>query len=130
MIKLFIFLIFRAWNFIFYNWCLIFLNIFLSTFFCVFFLLFIKISNCRAIMTACGDEDDCTSTPEAADLARKLEQKEIDSLPRPGEVDFIIGGPPCQVSRTSSLLKVEKKKKNLKIRLIWRNISFTKSPCD
>ncbi|KAL3515763.1 hypothetical protein ACH5RR_022665 [Cinchona calisaya] len=50
----------------------------------------------RAIMTACGDADDCISTPEAAYLAAKLKQKEIDCLPRPGDVDFIIGGPPCQ----------------------------------
>ncbi|XP_027157672.1 DNA (cytosine-5)-methyltransferase 1B-like [Coffea eugenioides] len=50
----------------------------------------------RAIMTVCGDADDCISTAEAADLADKLEQKEIDGLPRPGDVEFIIGGPPCQ----------------------------------
>ncbi|KAL3538480.1 hypothetical protein ACH5RR_001846 [Cinchona calisaya] len=58
------------------------------------------IRNCnvmlRAIMTACGDADDCISTSEATDLAAKLEQKEINALPRPGDVDFIIGGPPCQ----------------------------------
>ncbi|KAL7235639.1 hypothetical protein ACSBR1_019019 [Camellia fascicularis] len=58
------------------------------------------INNCnvilRAIMTACGDEDDCISTPEAAELAAKLDEKEINNLPRPGQVDFINGGPPCQ----------------------------------
>lgn len=53
-------------------------------------------------MAACGDADDCISTPEAADLAAKLDQKEINILPRPGDVDFIIGGPPCQVSTTVS----------------------------
>ncbi|KAL7183392.1 hypothetical protein ACSBR2_025736 [Camellia fascicularis] len=47
-------------------------------------------------MTACGDEDDCISTPEAAELAAKLDEKEINNLPRPGEVDFINGGPLCQ----------------------------------
>ena len=62
-------------------------------------------------MTVCGDADDCISTAEAADLADKLEQKEIDGLPRPGDVEFIIGGPPCQVSRTSSMLGDEKKRK-------------------
>ncbi|CAL5329866.1 unnamed protein product [Camellia sinensis] len=60
------------------------------------------INNCnvilrrKAIMTACEDEDDCISTPEAAELAAKLDEKEINNLPRPGQVDFINGGPPCQ----------------------------------
>ncbi|GFY94673.1 DNA methyltransferase 2 [Actinidia rufa] len=59
------------------------------------------IQNCnvilRAIMTACGDADDCVSTAEAAELASKFDEKEIGNLPRPGLVDFINGGPPCQV---------------------------------
>ncbi|KAL7183401.1 hypothetical protein ACSBR2_025745 [Camellia fascicularis] len=38
-----------------------------------------------------GDEDDCISTPEAAELAAKLDEKEINNLPRPGQVDFING---------------------------------------
>lgn len=58
------------------------------------------INNCnvilRAIMSACGDEDDCLSTPEASEEAKKLDEKEINDLPRPGQVDFINGGPPCQ----------------------------------
>ncbi|KNA19778.1 hypothetical protein SOVF_058430 [Spinacia oleracea] len=58
------------------------------------------INNCNvilsAIMSACGDEDDCLSTPEASEEAKKLDVKEINDLPRPGQVDFINGGPPCQ----------------------------------
>ncbi|XP_047333677.1 DNA (cytosine-5)-methyltransferase 1-like isoform X2 [Impatiens glandulifera] len=58
------------------------------------------VNNCnvilRAIMDACGDSDECISTPEADELANKLEKEEIDKLPRPGQVDFINGGPPCQ----------------------------------
>ncbi|KMT03309.1 hypothetical protein BVRB_8g198470 [Beta vulgaris subsp. vulgaris] len=58
------------------------------------------IDNCnvilRAIMSACGDEDDCISTPEASEEAKKLDEKVINDLPRPGQVDFINGGPPCQ----------------------------------
>ncbi|KAJ9174798.1 hypothetical protein P3X46_013403 [Hevea brasiliensis] len=50
----------------------------------------------RAIMSACGDADDCICTSEASELAAKLDEKEINSLPRPGEVEFICGGPPCQ----------------------------------
>nr|KYP42268.1 DNA (cytosine-5)-methyltransferase 1B [Cajanus cajan] len=58
------------------------------------------INNCnvilRAVMEKCGDTDDCISTSEAAELAAKLDEKEISSLPMPGQVDFINGGPPCQ----------------------------------
>ncbi|XP_076903483.1 DNA (cytosine-5)-methyltransferase 1B-like [Bidens hawaiensis] len=50
----------------------------------------------RAIMTACGDTDDCISTSEAEEMAAKLKEDEINNLPRPGQVDFINGGPPCQ----------------------------------
>ncbi|KAK9287513.1 hypothetical protein L1049_015934 [Liquidambar formosana] len=58
------------------------------------------INNCnvilRAIMLACGDAEDCISTSEATELAAKLDEKIINNLPRPGQVDFINGGPPCQ----------------------------------
>ncbi|KAM7528630.1 hypothetical protein LguiB_032040 [Lonicera macranthoides] len=58
------------------------------------------VQNCnvilRAIMTACGDIDDCISTSEAGELVAKLDEKKINDLPRPGQVDFINGGPPCQ----------------------------------
>nr|ACX83569.1 DNA methyltransferase [Hieracium piloselloides] len=50
----------------------------------------------RAIMTACGDVDDCISTTEADEQAAKLDEEMIKNLPRPGQVDFINGGPPCQ----------------------------------
>lgn len=48
-------------------------------------------------MLACGDGDDCISTSEAAELASKLDEETVNNLPRPGQVDFINGGPPCQV---------------------------------
>ncbi|KAK4740996.1 hypothetical protein SAY87_024584 [Trapa incisa] len=58
------------------------------------------VNNCnvilRAIMQKCGDIDDCISTPEATELAAKLDEKENADLPLPGQVDFINGGPPCQ----------------------------------
>ena len=44
-----------------------------------------------------GDADDCVSTPEAAEQAAKLAEENIKNLPVPGEVEFINGGPPCQV---------------------------------
>ncbi|XP_038712503.1 DNA (cytosine-5)-methyltransferase 1B-like [Tripterygium wilfordii] len=61
---------------------------------------FMFIHNCnvilRAIMESSGEADDCISTPEATELAAKLDESMIKNLPRPGEVDFINGGPPCQ----------------------------------
>ncbi|KAK3027761.1 hypothetical protein RJ639_042253 [Escallonia herrerae] len=58
------------------------------------------INNCnvilRAVMDKCGDADDCIATPEAAELAASLSEKDVDNLPLPGQVDFINGGPPCQ----------------------------------
>ena len=50
-------------------------------------------------MGKCGDADDCISTSEATDLAASLDEKAINDLPMPGQVDFINGGPPCQVCR-------------------------------
>lgn len=58
------------------------------------------IHNCnvilRAVMQKCGDSDDCISTPEASELAAAMDENELNSLPLPGQVDFINGGPPCQ----------------------------------
>ncbi|VVB07151.1 unnamed protein product [Arabis nemorensis] len=58
------------------------------------------VNNCnvilRAIMEKCGDEDDCIATTEAAELAAKLDENQKSTLPLPGQVDFINGGPPCQ----------------------------------
>ncbi|GAB4846818.1 hypothetical protein Ancab_025825 [Ancistrocladus abbreviatus] len=50
----------------------------------------------RAIMSTCGDEADCISTPTTTKLAEELDKEVIKKLPRPGDVDFIIAGPPCQ----------------------------------
>ncbi|CAH9093886.1 unnamed protein product [Cuscuta epithymum] len=50
----------------------------------------------RAIMKRCGDDDDCVSTKEASELAAAMDENEVNSLPLPGQVDFINGGPPCQ----------------------------------
>lgn len=51
----------------------------------------------RAIMEKCGDKDECLSTTEANELAAKLDEEQKLALPLPGQVDFINGGPPCQV---------------------------------
>ncbi|ESQ46215.1 hypothetical protein EUTSA_v10000011mg [Eutrema salsugineum] len=58
------------------------------------------VDNCnvilRAIMERCGDQDECISTKEANELAAKLDENQKRTLPMPGKVDFINGGPPCQ----------------------------------
>ncbi|KAG7612367.1 Bromo adjacent homology (BAH) domain [Arabidopsis suecica] len=58
------------------------------------------VDNCnvilRAIMEKGGDQDDCVSTTEANELAAKLTEEQKSTLPLPGQVDFINGGPPCQ----------------------------------
>eukprot|EP01018_Ginkgo_biloba_P018917 Gb_24436 [translate_table: standard] len=50
----------------------------------------------RSIMEKGGDLEDCISTAEAAELSAKLTDEQKRSLPLPGQVDFINGGPPCQ----------------------------------
>ncbi|XP_010442374.1 PREDICTED: DNA (cytosine-5)-methyltransferase 1-like [Camelina sativa] len=58
------------------------------------------VDNCnvilRAIMEKGGDQEDCVSTKEANELAAKLDEDQKSTLPMPGQVDFINGGPPCQ----------------------------------
>lgn len=44
-----------------------------------------------------GDAEDCISTTEADELSAKLTDEQKKNLPMPGQVDFINGGPPCQV---------------------------------
>jgi DNA (cytosine-5)-methyltransferase 1 len=44
-----------------------------------------------------GDLNDCLSTPEAGEMALNISDEKKQALPKPGEVDFINGGPPCQV---------------------------------
>jgi len=51
----------------------------------------------RCIMEKGGDSDDCLSTPEAEEMASVLAEEKKRLLPKQGEVDFINGGPPCQV---------------------------------
>lgn len=50
----------------------------------------------RCIMEKGGDLEDCMSTPEAEQLSLKLSEEQKRKLPIPGEVDLIVGGPPCQ----------------------------------
>ena len=57
-------------------------------------------------MEKCGDADDCISTSDAAELAAKLDEQEINNLPMPGQVDFINGGPPCQVCTFVGILNI------------------------
>jgi len=49
------------------------------------------------MMQESGEGEDCVSTAEAEAAAREMPDSEAQALPRPGEVDFVNGGPPCQV---------------------------------
>lgn len=48
-------------------------------------------------MKKCGDVGECVSTLEAVQLSELMNEFNIQNLPVPGDVDFITGGPPCQV---------------------------------
>ena len=57
-------------------------------------------NNCNvllyAAMAKAGLESDCLASTEAVEESAKLPEDQLQSLPLPGEVDFICGGPPCQ----------------------------------
>ncbi|XP_019171500.1 PREDICTED: DNA (cytosine-5)-methyltransferase 1-like [Ipomoea nil] len=52
----------------------------------------------RDVMMANGDADDCIPFTEASSTssASKLNDGVLSHLPKPGDVDFIVAGPPCQ----------------------------------
>lgn len=56
--------------------------------------------NCNVILTAAmhkaGMADLCTGSIEAEEQAKSLDAETLNSLPKPGEVEFLCGGPPCQ----------------------------------
>eukprot|EP00897_Mesotaenium_endlicherianum_P010338 jgi/Mesen1/9332/ME000061S08775 len=51
----------------------------------------------RCMMEKGGAMRDCVSTTEADEAAAKMAPEKLGKLPMPGQVDFINGGPPCQV---------------------------------
>ena len=57
-------------------------------------------NNCNVLLHAAmqkaGQESDCMASVEAIEASKTLSEKDREALPRPGEVDFICGGPPCQ----------------------------------
>jgi DNA (cytosine-5)-methyltransferase 1 len=57
-------------------------------------------SNCNVILRAAMDKAglgaDCEACDEAVAQARDMEPGRYAALPAPGEVEFIMGGPPCQ----------------------------------
>ncbi|KAK6121283.1 hypothetical protein DH2020_044986 [Rehmannia glutinosa] len=54
------------------------------------------VNNCnvilRAVMQKCGDTDECISTPEADELAKSLNQEELDNLPLPDKLILLMEG--------------------------------------
>lgn len=57
-------------------------------------------NNCNVLLHAAmvksGEENDCVASEEAVEASKNLPAEDMAALPRPGEVDFICGGPPCQ----------------------------------
>ena len=57
-------------------------------------------SNCNVILhkalLKAGIADDCIACPEAVEQSDALPAALTASIPLPGEVQFICGGPPCQ----------------------------------
>jgi DNA (cytosine-5)-methyltransferase 1 len=47
-------------------------------------------------MNKAGLSADCDASQEAIEASRALPASDVAALPKPGEVDFICGGPPCQ----------------------------------
>ena len=50
---------------------------------------------CR-IMTAHGRGDDCAACDEVRKHAEQISDADVALMPKPGEVEFMMGGPPCQ----------------------------------
>ena len=50
----------------------------------------------RAAMVRAGQADDCLACDDAVTQAAAMAPEQLAQLPRPGEVEFIMGGPPCQ----------------------------------
>ncbi|XP_031126825.1 DNA (cytosine-5)-methyltransferase 1A-like [Ipomoea triloba] len=61
---------------------------------------FTVVQNCnvvlRDVMMANGDAHDCIPSTEASSSASKVDDDVLSRLPKPGDVDFIVAGPPCQ----------------------------------
>lgn len=51
----------------------------------------------QAAMRKAGLEADCDACDDCREAVDRLEPEYVARLPQPGEVEFIMGGPPCQV---------------------------------
>ncbi len=50
----------------------------------------------QAAMEKANLADDCDACDDCMDAAMRLSPEDRGALPLPGEVEFIMGGPPCQ----------------------------------
>uniref|UniRef100_A0A383WE52 Cytosine-specific methyltransferase n=1 Tax=Tetradesmus obliquus TaxID=3088 RepID=A0A383WE52_TETOB len=57
-------------------------------------------NNCNVILLAAmrkaGLESDCEACDDAKTAAESMSPEDLAALPQPGQVEFIMGGPPCQ----------------------------------
>ncbi|KXZ52145.1 hypothetical protein GPECTOR_10g774 [Gonium pectorale] len=84
--------------------------------------------DCNALLKAAMDRDllegsDCVATPECAAAAAGLDPRLVAGLPRPGEVEAIVGGPPCPGFSTANRARGNKNS-NVKNSLIMSFMSF------
>ena len=61
--------------------------------------------NCNVLlhraMAKAGAEAQCEASEACLEESAKLDAETVQTLPLPGEVEFICGGPPCQVQLCS-----------------------------
>jgi site-specific DNA-cytosine methylase len=50
----------------------------------------------QAAMQKAGLSADCSASEDACTAAANMRPEDVARLPLPGEVEFIMGGPPCQ----------------------------------
>ena len=65
---------------------------------------FVYNGNCNVLlhraMVKAGMEAQCDACDECVEQSGQFDAGEAEAIPLPGEVEFICGGPPCQVLRT------------------------------
>lgn len=47
-------------------------------------------------MSKAGEGSDCVASRDCSESVELLPEQDVGRMPKPGEVDFLSGGPPCQ----------------------------------
>lgn len=85
--------------------------------------------NCNVLlhraMVKAGAEAQCAASEACREESAALDAETVDTLPLPGEVEFICGGPPCQVRRRAVCCGSEPPPAELKAGLQKNNSPLT-----